>query len=349
MTAPFAWPRSGLALSWGGVAVSLALVPFLRAAPVWVLALPWALSTVALGLPHGAADPVVPFAMRGERLRLGRVSMFCLAYLAAGGLTLAVWTLFPAAAAVAFVLLTWAHWGQGDVYALRALRWDAHLGRPAHRLLAGVVRGALPMAVPLAAFPATYAEVVGAMAAAFRPERAAVARQWVLDLPTGAVWGGLAILAAVYVGWGAVQVRRQPGAGRTLALDLAEVGGLTAFFALVPPLWSVGVYFCLWHALRHLARLAPLVAGGSARRLALVAAPATVGALALMEGLAAVALSRPEPVASVGVYLVGIAALTVPHVLVVTWMDLRQGVWTAPRAAEKAAGSRGRTEWRRRP
>ncbi|WP_412069117.1 Brp/Blh family beta-carotene 15,15'-dioxygenase [Rubrivirga sp. IMCC43871] len=330
MTAPFAWPRGGLALAWGGVAVSVALAPLLAGAPVWVLALPWAASAVVLGLPHGAADPVVPFAMRGEALRFGRVAAFCLAYLAAACVALAVWAALPTAAAVGFLLLTWAHWGQGDVYALRALGWDVHLRSPAQRLLAGAVRGALPMAVPLAAYPATYAEVVGAMAAAFRPERAEAARQLVLDLPSGAVWAGLAVLGAVYGGWGLARARRQPGAGRALALDLGEVAGLTAFFALVPPLWSVGVYFCLWHALRHLARLAPLVAGGSARRLAGLAAPATIGALGLIGALAARVLSRPDPVAGVGVYLVGIAALTVPHVLVVVWMDLRQRVWTAP-------------------
>jgi Brp/Blh family beta-carotene 15,15'-monooxygenase len=111
------------------------------------------------------------------------------------------------------------------------------------------------------------------------------------------------------------------------------VAALTLFFALVPPLWSVGVYFSMWHALRHLARLAPVVSGGSARRLALLCVPFTLGALALMALLAA----RVTPGAGgadaegqMGAYLVWIAALTVPHVLVVGWMDVRQRLWTAP-------------------
>ncbi len=87
------------------------------------------------------------------------------------------------------------------------------------------------------------------------------------------------------------------------------------------------MYFCLWHAWRHLARLAPAVAGGSGWRLAGLATPATVGALGLIGGLAYVTVGLGEPVAGVGVYLVGIAALTVPHVAVCVWMDLRQGVW----------------------
>jgi len=326
VTFPFAWRQGGLALAWGGVVGSLALGPALADAPAAVLALPWALSAVVLGLPHGAIDPVVPFAMRGEPLRLGPLAGLCVAYLALGALVLATWWGAPTAAAVGFVLLTWAHWGQGDVYALRALGWDAHLGGLAQRTLAGAVRGALPMAVPLAAHSEVYAEVVGAMAAALRPDGAESARGLVLALPPTAVWAGLGALIGLYAAWGAVVARRR-GAWRSFRLDLAEVAALTVFFAVLPPLWSVGVYFCLWHAVRHLARLGPLVADGSAWRLALYAAPATLGALALI-GLVFADAPR-SPVGGVGAYLVGIAALTVPHVVVVAWMDVRQRVWTA--------------------
>ncbi|PAP75407.1 Brp/Blh family beta-carotene 15,15'-dioxygenase [Rubrivirga marina] len=325
MTFPFAWRWGGLALAWGGVLGSLALTPALADAPAAVLALPWVSSAVVLGLPHGAVDPLVPFAMRGEPLRLGPLARLCVAYLALGALVLAAWWAAPTAAAVGFVLLTWAHWGQGDVYALRALGWDAHLAGPAQRVLAGAVRGALPMAVPLAAHPEVYAEVVGAMAAALQPDGAEAARRLVLGIPSAVVWVGLGVLIGVYAMWGAVVGRRRR-AWRSLGLDLAEVAGLAVFFAVLPPLWSVGVYFCLWHAVRHLARLGPLVADGSARRLSLYAAPATLGALALIGLVFADALRGR--VASVGAYLVGIAALTVPHVVVVAWMDLRQHVWT---------------------
>ncbi len=327
---PMAWPRAGLALAWGGVAGSLLLAPVLAEAPLRVLVLPWMLSAVVLGLPHGAVDPVVPFRMRGERLRFAPVAAFSLAYLGVSAAVLALWWLAPTAAALGFLVLTWLHWGQGDVYALRALGWDAHLGTLGSRALALAVRGALPMAVPLVAFPQTYAEVVGAMAAVVTPEHAVQAQAAILTLPRGALAAALLGLFAAYAIGGALRARREPGAWRTLGLDLAEVAGLAVFFALVPPLWSVGVYFCLWHAARHLARLAPLVADGSAWRLAGLAVPATVGALVLIGALAVRTVGMGQPVAGVGVYLVGIAALTVPHVLVVAWMDFRQHLWTAP-------------------
>ncbi|MGB3543908.1 Brp/Blh family beta-carotene 15,15'-dioxygenase, partial [Rubrivirga sp.] len=150
---PFAWRRPGLTVAWGGVVVSLALAPLLANAPLWVLVIPWTLSAVVLGLPHGAADPFVPFRLNDTALRPGPVAVFCVAYLALGAVYLGLWAVLPAAAAIGFLLLTWAHWGQGDLYALRAMGWDLHLGGRAHLTLALVVRGALPMAVPLAAFP----------------------------------------------------------------------------------------------------------------------------------------------------------------------------------------------------
>lgn len=136
------------------------------------------------------------------------------------------------------------------------------------------------------------------------------------------MWGLLALLSAHVA---LSLATGGSGSRRTLAFDLGEIAALAVFFAVLPPLWSVGVYFCTWHALRHLARLEPLVAPGRPGRLALFAAPATLGALALIGALAWASASG----VGISVYLVGIAALTVPHVAVVTWMDVRQGVWRA--------------------
>ena len=92
--------------------------------------------------------------------------------------------------------------------------------------------------------------------------------------------------------------------------------------------------------------LGPIVADGSAWRTALWAVPATLGALAGIAGIGGAALSADRPVESAGVYLVGIAALTVPHVVVVAWMDARQRVWTAAREGTQEAGARARGDLR---
>jgi len=53
----------------------------------------------------------------------------------------------------------------------------------------------------------------------------------------------------------------------------------------------------------------------------------TAGALALLAGLYALVPAQPAATPKlVGVYLVLIAVLTLPHVLIVTWLDRAQGV-----------------------
>jgi Brp/Blh family beta-carotene 15,15'-monooxygenase len=102
----------------------------------------------------------------------------------------------------------------------------------------------------------------------------------------------------------------------------------------------VGLYFCLWHSPRHVARVMALdettasalrevELGRALARFARVAAPLTVAALALIVGFAALVPDPPTTLSGwVGLYLVGIAVLTLPHAAVVTWMDDRQGVWS---------------------
>ena len=102
------------------------------------------------------------------------------------------------------------------------------------------------------------------------------------------------------------------------------------------PVLAVGLYFCLWHATRHVARLAlldpkstgALEAGRVAPalvRFARNAAPLTVAALVLLLGLYLVV---PEVGATPpALYLLLVSALTLPHVVVVSFMDVRQGLW----------------------
>jgi hypothetical protein len=66
----------------------------------------------------------------------------------------------------------------------------------------------------------------------------------------------------------------------------------------------------------------------SLRRVALDAAPLTAVSLLLLTGLAVVVPRGAAGVADlVAVYLVLLAVLTAPHVVVVTLLDRRQGIW----------------------
>jgi Brp/Blh family beta-carotene 15,15'-monooxygenase len=111
----------------------------------------------------------------------------------------------------------------------------------------------------------------------------------------------------------------------------------------VPPILAIGLYFCCWHALRHIGRLMVLDADARSlpfrwrdgvRRFVRDSAPLTVVSLLFM-GLFFVGVGQVvgDSAEWPAVYLVLISALTLPHTLVVWWMDVRDGIWqSAPTA-----------------
>ncbi len=129
-----------------------------------------------------------------------------------------------------------------------------------------------------------------------------------------------------------------------------ETFALFAFFAVVPPVLAVGLYFALWHAPRHVARLVLLDPAGASHlgagrpvralaRFGREAAPLTVLALALLVALLlAVPRMSGDPGSLLGLYLVLISALTLPHAVIVTLMDSRQGVWRRTSAGSPRHG-----------
>jgi Brp/Blh family beta-carotene 15,15'-monooxygenase len=334
--------------SVAAIAVATVLVSLLPPLPVEVRYAPFVVSVLLFGLPHGAVDHLVPGRMLGEGGYAPRPLLAVLGvYTLLGGLYLLAWYVVPVASAVFFILMTWFHWGQGDVYALLAFERADHLRSRAERALALVVRGGLPMLVPLVGFPDEYRAVAEAWVRLFAPESVSALAPFFTSEARTAVAVGFLAVTLLSLGVGLWRVR----AGRTAAAaadgdpfrgwlrDAGEVGLLWAFFLLVPPILAIGLYFTLWHALRHIARLvvvddagaSALAAGdylGALWRFARDATPATVGALLFFAGLyLAVPTAPGDRAGLLGLYLVGIAVLTLPHVAVVTWMDRRQDVW----------------------
>jgi Brp/Blh family beta-carotene 15,15'-monooxygenase len=321
--------------SWAAVVVTFGAVVALGAPPLPVQLGALAASAVVLGLPHGAVDHLTLPRARGEAVTRRSLAAVGLLYLLAGGAYAIVWFLAPLPAALAFVALTWLHWGQGDVYPLVALVPGDHPDDRTGRMLTAAVRGGLPMLVPLLAFPAWYRRVLGWFVAPFGGSAAPLAP---LFAPSTrfALGVGFAALTLVALGRG----YRRAGPTTAWRVDAAETVLLWAFFLAVPPLLSVGVYFCLWHALRHVARLlaldgdatAAVRAGrplGALARFGREAAPLTGAALLLLGVLWVVVPVPPAaPGEAVGLYMALVAVLTLPHVVVVGVLDRVQGVWT---------------------
>lgn len=298
--------------------------------------LPLLASVVFLGLPHGALDHVAVPRARDATPTARSLAAVGALYLALGGLYGLVWFAAPAAAFVGFVLLTWVHWGQGDVSLLLTLAGTTHLRTRGQRVLAAAVRGGIPMVAPLVGFPEAYRRVAATTVGLFVSD---ASFEWLLD-PTlrAAVGGGVGALtvASLLLGWR----RATDGPARDAwTLDACESAFLWLFFLAVPPVVAVGLYLSLWHSVRHLARLAaldPSLAASLRRgryrpvvaRLGRDALPLTFGAVAVFAALAA---AVPAGVGSVdavaSVYLVLLAVLTLPHAVVVAVLDRIQGVW----------------------
>ncbi|MCT9094812.1 Brp/Blh family beta-carotene 15,15'-dioxygenase [Haloarchaeobius sp. HME9146] len=301
--------------------------------PAWAEYLPLLVSILVLGLPHGAVDHLVPARVdSGTSVRRSVVLVSGL-YALLGGIYLLGWFLAPVAAFAFFILLTWAHWGQGDLYCLHVLSDGRYPTTPVHRLLTVAVRGALPMLVPLVAFPGAYESVLAATVGLFGADPATVA--WAFTPGTRiAVAVGFAVLVTGSLVLGA----RSPDPA-TWKRDATEVGLLSFFFAVVPPVLAIGVYFCVWHSLRHIVRVVgldePSVAAlargdlvGAVRGFARDATPTTAISLVVLAGLAITVPQTPAGlIGLVAIYLVLLAVLTLPHVVVVTLLDRRQGVW----------------------
>jgi beta-carotene 15,15'-dioxygenase len=304
--------------------------------PLWAQLLPFAASVLVLGVPHGAVDHLVLPRAHGRPVTPRELAFVGGLYAVVGGLYAIVWWFAPAFAFASFIALTLVHWGQGDVYALVALAGADHLRTGASRALTAFVRGGIPMFVPLVAFPAEYAFVAGTLVGLFDPD-AATALELAFTPEARGVVG--IILATAVLGSLALGFRAANERGRWL-LDAGETLGLVAYFAVVPPVLAIGLYFPFWHSLRHILRTmlldeparSQLAQGrltGAFGRFARDAAPLTVGALVLFVALALVVPTTPATTADLlGLYLVGIAVLTLPHVIIVSLLDRRIGLWT---------------------
>ena len=325
----------GFTLAW----VAASVITASPTLPGWLRYGPLAVSLIVFGLPHGAVDHLAPARAAGHRPTAAWLLAVGILYLVLGSAYGFLWWALPVASAALFLALTWFHWGQGDVYALDALG-ARHLDGRGVRIGTLLVRGGLPMLVPLLGHPEEYRSVVGAWVALFGSELDAA---WLVS-PTvrGVLGGGFALLTVATLLAG----RRRSG-DRVWYLDAGETVLLWGYFLLLPPLFAVGVYFCVWHSLRHIARLvavdpsaraafdergavpALLRTGRDALPLTIVAvllllAIAVVSDVAVLGGVVAgdaAVGTQTDLRAAAALYLVFISVLTLPHVAIVTWMD----------------------------
>lgn len=195
------------------------------------------------------------------------------------------------------------------------------------------------MLVPLLAFPEVYWSTALDLIGLFDSRASASldpAFSLAFRLFVGAIFAMFA-LCSLALGYRRACSRGDRAAWRE---DAFETVLLAAFFTFVPPLLAVGLYFCLWHSARFAGRLMLLDEGSPLRKGRLApalrafsrdAAPLTAVALLMLAGLYLVIPESPAEVPTLlALYLVLISTLTLPHVVVVLWMDHKEDLFSRP-------------------
>ena len=311
-------------LTWLPIVGAAALLGLSLGAPTLAagIAVPLAVVGALVGIPHGAVDHLVPLWWGNDqssqrvgprRSTTSRLVLFAAAYTACAGAALTALLLAPTPMLVAFLLLSAVHFGLGEVVtsAERAGRPVTHAS--GERLVAGA-HGVVVVGLLFWSRPETTDPYLRTLS------------PWLADAATRSRGVGLLLVAAT-VTMGLVVLLH---AGRRLeAVELALLAGL---FSIAPPLAAFGIYFGLWHSLRHSGRLLDL----ARRRLRAADGPAPgwrlsvvllgrAGAWPSVVAFTAVAvLWAARDLASLQAQIAVLLALTFPHSAVVWAMDRRE-------------------------
>jgi len=237
-----------------------------------------------LGVPHGALDTVFARQLTGIQSAAGW-SLFTIAYLAVAAFVVAVWWFAPGVFLATFLLISALHFSG-----------DPEGATPASfRLLYGGAVVFCPLALHAVEVTELFAYLAGVSAA-----QAIVATlQW-------AAWPWVA----------AICIAALVGAKRDLARSI-ELVSMTALLIFTPPLIGFTIFFCCMHSARHILRTRDYCQAGTLAHLARIAAWPMLVTGACVAVAWWLTDGKPLDMRFVQLLFVGLAALTVPHMMVV--------------------------------
>ena len=259
-----------------------------------------------LGLPHGALDAFIAKQAGHWRTRL-EFSTFVLIYLAIAIGIFGLWLLVPVLALPAFLLMSAWHFGE-----------DWHGNSGANNALQRWFFGGAVVSLPSLFHGQEVAAIYAILAHTNVP--------WLAQIQ-----GWLAPLLAL-----SLLVMTHDSLGNTPGLGWrwTELLALCASAAVLPPLLYFALYFCCLHSPSHF--FSVLSAARKHQRLeaGIHGLVFTIGALVLLGMLYHWALPGLSfNSASLHLVFVGLAALTVPHILLLDLMPVRGFRLFSPRAA----------------
>jgi beta-carotene 15,15'-dioxygenase len=265
------------------VALGVTLIAVAASVAGWspspIAALAIGVGALMFGMPHGALDVAI-----GPQL-LHWAAFFPLYGLVAG-LTVALWFVTPLLSLGLFLLLSWYHFGSGNVSGFGLIR--------ALRFCRGIATGGFVLGLPMV----FHADVVSPIFTDLMIDRTA------FDPGRVRIWGVamlmLAVPSAIVIVCAHISRRDWVGATEIVLLSMLGI--------VASPLISFAIYFACWHSPRHMLEVR---AGKRATIPTVVATLFTVGVAA-----AVWVLVRPSIATATQVVFIGLASLTVPHLAV---------------------------------
>lgn len=243
---------------------------------------------VLAGLPHGTLDPWIAQQKGLWKQPMGLL-LFILCYLGCVAITVILWSLFPGTSLLVFLLISAWHFGQD---------WQTDFS-PAACLAAGFMVITAPVVF--------HAEMVASLFQQIgTPQSAATATQ--------AAWLLLPVAGITVVFECLKNFKNLPASHSLLELML-----LMVLAALLAPLLYFLVYFCFQHSPRHMIRHSQSMRFKFIliNALILTAASAVIGVFGFMT---LEHLNFSERM--LNVLFVGLAALTVPHMLLIDFSTI---------------------------
>ena len=251
-----------------------------------------------IGIPHGASDFLVAHRLLKRVLGRAWLVVFVLAYLTLVLAVLLAWWLSPLATLIVFLAVSSLHFGGEDLEAYdeppTLLRWLARVSTP----LVPIVALHLSEVTPF--FATISGRDVGSIVAVLQP--------WRMPL----LGGWLAIVGTTVLRGLAASTKRPQS-----DVESCELLALAIAAAILPPLITFAVYFCLIHAMRHLTGLTagfhPNDGRQALRLSALVVLPSAAVCVVLLASCwsAIAGVMTTDRLLCAALQLV--AALTVPH------------------------------------
>ena len=248
------------------------------------------LSIVFIGLPHGAMDGALAIHL-GWMNRPIKAAIFLLAYVGLATIVVGMWLVIPTIGFLVFLAISLFHFGRGDIVP-RAKD---------HQLAEVLMRGGL---------------VLAGISLFHRSEVDSIF-EVLIGSDTAIVWLFLQMIGALTIALIPLVVLSKPLQDRTSVC--IEVIALLALFAIAPPLLGFAIYFCGIHSVRHFKHMEKILKSTlqqfQVRRSTVIFSLITwaVGLLAVANQSSSIGL---EP-ALLQVIFIGLAALTVPHMILV--------------------------------